>query len=76
MAAIRYVTKFLIRTKMHLAITMPWTMVDRPGSVKTMSAAALAASVAAVDTVYCAMCYEVWWSGLVECGVWWRLIFV
>lgn len=51
MAAIRYVTKFLIRTKMHLAITMPWTMVDRPGSVKTMSAAALAASVATVDTV-------------------------
>ena len=50
-AAIRYVTKFLMRTKMHLAMTMPWTMVDRPGSVRTISAAALAASVAAVDTV-------------------------
>ena len=44
-AAIRYVMKLRIRMKMHLAIKMPWTIVLRPGSVRTMSAAALAASV-------------------------------
>ena len=31
---------------MHLAMTMPSTMVDSPGSVRMMSAAARAASVA------------------------------
>ena len=44
-AAIRYVMKFCMRSKMHRAIKMPWTIVLRPGSVSTMSAAARAASV-------------------------------
>ena len=45
-AAILYVTKFRILTKMHLEITIPWTIVESPGSVSTISAAARAASVA------------------------------
>jgi hypothetical protein len=49
-------------------------MVDSPGSVKMMSAAALAASVAIVDTVYCVICYNVWFRGVESVGC--RLIFV
>jgi hypothetical protein len=45
-AAIRYVMKFRMRAKMHRAMTMPWMIVDRPSCVRTMSAAARAASVA------------------------------
>ena len=44
-AAMRYVMKLRILSNMHRAIRMPCTMVERPGSVSTMSAAARAASV-------------------------------
>ena len=40
-----YVMKFWILWKMHLEITIPSTIVDKPSSVSTMSAAARAASV-------------------------------
>ncbi len=45
-AAIRYVKKFRILTKMRRETKMPCTMVDRPGRVRMISAAARAASVA------------------------------
>ena len=41
-----YVRKFDIRAKISRAMTIPTTMVLNPSPVKTMSAAALAASVA------------------------------
>lgn len=44
-AAMRYVMKFLILSKMQRAIRIPWTIVESPGSVSTISAAARAASV-------------------------------
>ena len=37
--------KFRILSKMQRAMRIPWTIVDSPGSVSTMSAAARAASV-------------------------------
>ena len=40
-----YVIKFWILWKIHLEITIPSTIVERPSSVSTMSAAARAASV-------------------------------
>jgi hypothetical protein len=59
-AAIRYVTKLRILTKMHLEITIPCTIVESPGSVRIMSAAARAASVA------------VWGGGREMEGMGWR----
>ena len=41
--------KLRMRIKIHLATKMPCTMVDNPGSVSTMSAAARAASVDPYD---------------------------
>ena len=45
-----YVMKFWILWKMHLEMTMPSTIVERPSSVSTISAAARAASVDPVCT--------------------------
>ena len=42
-AATLYIIKFRIRTKIFLAIMIPEMMVDRPSSVRMISAAALAA---------------------------------
>ena len=52
-AEIRYVIKLRIRTKMHRAIIMPSIIVDRPGWVSTILAAARAVIIIKKNYRYC-----------------------
>jgi hypothetical protein len=55
-ADILYVMKFLILTNIQREIRIPWMIVERPSSVRIISAAARAASVDPVCVVWYVVC--------------------